>query len=84
MTESIKGAVKETERRRKIQIDYNMQNNIIPKTIIKPIREKKLMRLKTSCTYKTRNTNLIIELEKQMSEASEKLDFETAIRLEIR
>jgi len=82
MTESIKGAVKETERRRKIQIDYNMQNNIIPKTIIKPIREKEIDEIKDIMHIpRPEIPNLIIELEKQMSEASEKLDFETAIRL---
>ncbi len=40
MTESIKQARKEIERRRKYQIKYNTQHKIIPKTIYKPIREK--------------------------------------------
>jgi len=40
MTESIKQARKEIERRRKYQIKYNTKHKIIPKTIYKPIREK--------------------------------------------
>lgn len=59
-----------------------MQNNIIPKTIIKPIREKEIDEIKDIMHIpRPEIPNLIIELEKQMSEASEKLDFETAIRL---
>ena len=37
MTEAMNIAIKETERRRKIQLEYNKQHNIIPKTVIKPI-----------------------------------------------
>jgi excinuclease ABC subunit B len=82
MTESIKGAVKETERRRKIQLEYNMQYGITPKTIIKPIREKEIDEIKDIMHIpKPEIPNLIIELEKQMVEASDSLDFETAIRL---
>ncbi len=82
MTESIKGAVKETARRRQIQLDYNLQYGITPKTIIKPIREKEIDEI-TDVIHipKPEIPNLIIELEKQMVEASDKLDFETAIRL---
>lgn len=39
-TKSIKEAVSEIERRRKYQIAYNQENNIVPKTIYKPIRER--------------------------------------------
>ena len=39
MTDSMKQAIDETERRREIQIEYNKQNNITPKTIIKPVRD---------------------------------------------
>lgn len=82
MTESIKGAVKETERRRKIQMEYNIQYGITPKTIIKPIREKEIDEIKDILHIpKPEIPNIIIELEKQMIEASDSLDFETAIRL---
>jgi len=40
MTDSITYAVKEIKRRRKLQIAYNKKNNINPKTILKPVREK--------------------------------------------
>ncbi len=40
MTKSIKAAVEEIDRRRKLQQDYNKKHNIDPKTIYKPIREK--------------------------------------------
>lgn len=82
MTESIKGAVKETERRRKIQMEYNIQYGITPKTIIKPIREKEIDEIKDILHIpKPEIPNLIIELEKQMNEASDSLDFEKAIKL---
>ena len=82
MTDSIKGAIKETERRRKIQLEYNMQYGITPMTIIKPIREKEIDEIKDILHIpKPEIPNIIIELEKQMIEASDSLDFETAIRL---
>lgn len=40
ITKSIRGAVSEIDRRRKLQLEYNKKNNISPKTIYKPIREK--------------------------------------------
>ena len=40
ITNSIKGAVNEIDRRRAHQVSYNKKHNITPKTIIKPIREK--------------------------------------------
>ena len=40
LTDSIKSAMAETERRRKKQIDYNKKNRITPKSIVKPIPEK--------------------------------------------
>ncbi|MEG1009084.1 MAG: helicase-related protein, partial [Clostridia bacterium] len=39
VTDSMDRAIKETSRRRKIQVDYNTKNNIIPTTIVKDIRE---------------------------------------------
>ena len=36
-TDSMKAAIEETERRRKIQVEYNKKHNILPKTIIKPL-----------------------------------------------
>ncbi|HLA03836.1 MAG TPA: excinuclease ABC subunit UvrB [Patescibacteria group bacterium] len=45
-TGSMKRAIAEVERRRKIQLDYNKKYNITPKTIEKPIREKLIERQK--------------------------------------
>ena len=39
ISDSMEKAIKETERRRKIQEEYNKEHNITPKTIIKEIRE---------------------------------------------
>jgi excinuclease ABC subunit B len=81
MTQSIKNALSETERRRKIQIEYNKKHKITPKTIIKPVREKKVEIIDTKHIPKGDIPNLIIELQKEMERAAEKLDFETAIML---
>lgn len=81
LTDSIKKAISETDRRRKIQLDFNKKNNIIPKTIIKPIR-KKTMEVKETRHIPTQQIPaLIIETQKQMELAADKLDFETAIML---
>ncbi|MCG8639030.1 MAG: excinuclease ABC subunit UvrB, partial [Desulfobacterales bacterium] len=39
MTDSMRRAIDETNRRRKLQVEYNEKHGIIPKTIIKPVRE---------------------------------------------
>lgn len=81
LTDSIKKAISETDRRRRIQLDFNKKNNIVPKTIIKPIR-KKIMEMKETKHIPTQQIPaLIIETQKQMELAADKLDFETAIML---
>ena len=42
ITNSIKSVIEETQRRRQLQIDYNSENGIIPKTILKSIDDIKL------------------------------------------
>jgi len=81
MTDSIKRAVKETNRRRNIQIEFNKKHKITPKTIVKPIREKKVDIIDTKHIPKKDIPNMIIEIQKEMELAAEKLDFETAIML---
>ena len=81
ITDSIKRALNETNRRRKIQIEFNKKNNIIPKTIIKPIKEKKIEIIDTKHIPKKEIPNLIIELQKEMEIAAENLNFEDAILL---
>ncbi|MDD2438796.1 MAG: excinuclease ABC subunit UvrB [Methanosarcinaceae archaeon] len=80
-TDSIKEAVRETKRRRALQLAYNKKHSIIPKTIRKPIREKVVEINDTKHIPKAEIPKLIIELEAQMKEAAKRLDFEEAIRL---
>lgn len=81
LTDSIKKAVEETERRRKIQSDYNKKHGIIPKTIVKPIKEKEVEITDIKHIPKSDIPQAIIELEAEMREAAENLDFERAIVL---
>ncbi len=80
-TDSIKQAIEETNRRRKIQIEYNKKHKIIPKTIIKPVRKGKVEIKETKHIPKAEIPNLIIELEADMKDAAERLEFEEAIEL---
>jgi len=83
MTDSIKNAVKETDRRRSIQEKYNAEHGIIPKTIIKDIKNTLEITKKAGKTGKklgkTEKQKEIERLQKMMREASTMLDFETAI-----
>jgi excinuclease ABC subunit B len=79
MTESIKKAIKETKRRRELQIKYNKENNITPKTIIKPIKEKEVEIKDIKHIPKSEIPNMIIEIEADMKKSAENLDFEKAI-----
>ncbi len=80
-TDSIKNALKETSRRRTIQIAYNEKNGITPETIIKPVKEKEVNVEDIKHIPKSDIPNVIIELEKEMQVSADNLDFETAIRL---
>lgn len=81
ITQSIKRAVSETARRRRKQIAFNKKNNITPKTIQKPIKEKEVELKDTKSIPKKEIPNMIIEIQKEMEEAAESLDFEKAIML---
>ncbi|MFQ5497070.1 MAG: excinuclease ABC subunit UvrB [Nitrosopumilus sp.] len=78
-TQSMKNAISETKRRREKQMQYNRDNNITPKTIIKsvPEQETTLDDSKLKSTHDL--TTDIIDLEAQMKKYSEDLDFERAI-----
>lgn len=90
ITGSIERAMKETERRRKIQIAYNTEHGITPKTISKKIHDitehlrsehdkTVLALLELDKIQLEKNAGkLIKQKEKQMSEAVKMLDFETA------
>ncbi len=81
LTHSIRQAVKETQRRREMQIEYNKEHNIIPTTIVKPIKEKEIEIKDVKHIPKPEIPNMIINLEAEMREAAERLDFERAIEL---
>ncbi|MDD6302641.1 MAG: excinuclease ABC subunit UvrB [Bacillales bacterium] len=88
ITDSMKGAITETNRRRAIQEEYNNRNGIIPQTIIKPITppikvKDDAFNVKTDSAKLTRKEkdNRIKEVEKEMREAARQLDFEKAAML---
>ena len=81
MTGSIRAAVEKTEQRRALQKAYNEEHGIVPRTIKKPIREKVVEITDTRHIPKSDIPNVIIELEAEMRDAAEKLDFERAIFL---
>ncbi|RMF90382.1 MAG: excinuclease ABC subunit UvrB [Methanobacteriota archaeon] len=80
-TDSIKKAVAETERRRRMQLEYNRRHGITPRTIIKPVKEKEVDVKDTKHIPKREIPNMIIELEAEMRRAADNLDFERAIEL---
>ena len=95
MTDSMKQAIDETERRRKLQMEYNDKYGIIPQTIKKPI-ENNLLALVASYRNledivaeemvelgidKKDLPKLIDKLEKDMKKAAKILDFERAAQI---
>ena len=88
-TKSIDNAIKETNRRRKIQLRYNKDNNITPKTIeksIKNILEDFGIESKRTKTLEIEMVGddikeTIKEKKEKMKEAAEKLEFELALIL---
>ena len=83
LTKSIQEAVMETKRRRKRQIEYNLENKIEPKSILKPIPQKNSDISNLEVNLKTMTRNDLIELstsiETQMNKFAEELEFEKAI-----
>lgn len=93
ITKSMGRAIAETERRRRIQIEYNKKHGITPKTVIKDIREviqaTKMTNDEDSKKIKVRDIprdmnecmKLIRKLEKEMKRLAKELDFEGAMAL---
>ncbi|WP_270598682.1 excinuclease ABC subunit UvrB [Enterococcus asini] len=92
ITDSMQKAMDETARRRGIQEKYNEEHGIVPKTIIKEIRDliaiTKVAEEDTTYTLadyedmsKEDRDTLIMKLEKEMKDAAKALDFETAATL---
>uniref|UniRef100_A0A6A7GAI9 UvrABC system protein B n=1 Tax=Hirondellea gigas TaxID=1518452 RepID=A0A6A7GAI9_9CRUS len=77
-------AILETDRRRKIQSDYNKINNITPKTIIKSIPKPFLEEFEQKHKVKLsslKTTEKIEKLTKEMQLAAENYNFELAIKI---
>jgi len=94
MTDSMRFAISETDRRRKIQVQYNEENHITPQTIIKPI-DMSLVAIAEG-DYVTvplepeepeddmtdeQREHFIADLEERMREAAKKFEFEKAAGL---
>ena len=88
ITPSMRAAIGETERRREKQNAYNEENGIVPKTIIKSVRElvdlshgeeeaEHAVRLKNNMSKRELDA-AVEKLEKEMKEASKRLEFEYA------
>lgn len=84
-SEAMNEAIKETKRRREIQEKYNKDHNIIPKTIIKDIKEivtnDMVTENKKTKLSKKEKERMIIQVEEEMKEAARNLDFERAMEL---
>ncbi|MFC2947247.1 excinuclease ABC subunit UvrB [Virgibacillus sediminis] len=93
ITQSMQAAIDETNRRRKIQMEYNEKHNITPTTIKKDVRdviratvaaeEQEEYKEKPSLTKLSakEKTKVIEQMEKEMKEAAKSLDFEKAAEL---
>ncbi len=87
VTRSMEAAISETERRREIQKAYNEKHGIVPKTIIKDVREileisgKSVSDIKKKKLTRAEKEKEIEILTKQMKEAAKLLEFEHAAAL---
>ena len=84
ISEAMSNAMKETERRRKIQETYNKEHGIIPKTIIKSIREVISNSVESGekpKISKAEKRQLMLRVEEEMKQAAANLDFERAVEL---
>jgi excinuclease ABC subunit B len=86
MTDSMKEAINETNRRREIQEKYNKEHNIVPQTIKKEIRDV-ITNIAGGDNKKSKKNNIaeikpnIEELEQEMRQAAKELNFERAMEL---
>ena len=89
VTDSMRKAINETERRRKKQSDFNKENGIVPKTIKKEVHEIIEIAAKSTSSKKGSNKKLtkkeketeIAKLRTEMLECSRRLEFERAAYL---
>ena len=83
-SEAMNLAIKETERRRNIQIEYNRVHNVEPKTIEKEIKDvitNKVETKKKEKLSKKEQMTMISKVEEEMKKAAKELDFERAMEL---
>jgi excinuclease ABC subunit B len=92
ITESITTAMKETDRRRKIQEEHNRKNNITPKTIIKDIRDdikghelgtevEEYLKDKKGKKTTRAKAQVIARLKQQMMQAAKNQEYERAAEI---
>ena len=89
VTGSMERAIMETNRRREIQMNYNKEHGIVPKTIIKGVRDVLEITSKEKLKQKTENKKLsakekqelIAKLTEEMKNAAKMLEFEHAAYL---
>ena len=85
ISEAMDKSIRETERRREIQNKYNQEHGIVPKTIIKSIKEVVSNEIEEKATdvklSKKEKENMLIRIENEMKEAAKNMDFERAMEL---
>ena len=86
ITRSMRGAIDETNRRREIQMRYNAEHGIVPKSVSKRVADvieigKKAEKSKEKKLSRPEREKMIAELTREMREASAKLEFEQAAYL---
>ncbi len=84
ITGSMDRAIKETERRRKVQSEYNLAHGITPKTIVKDVKNTLEITKKVDRTKDVKAKDIPEEIEKLkalMKIASQNLDFERCIEI---
>ncbi len=84
-SEAMHNAIKETLRRRTIQEKYNTEHHIIPKTIIKEIKEVVSNEIESKASKpkisKKEKESIMLNIEEEMQLAAKNLDFERAMEL---
>jgi len=84
ISEAMNLSITETKRRRSIQEKYNEEHNIVPRTIVKDIKEivtNEVDNKKTEKLSKKDKNKLMSQIEDEMKEAAKNMDFERAMEL---
>ncbi len=84
ITDSMRRAIDETDRRRRVQDEYNREHGIVPKTIVKEVKSTLNITKKTDKASEMAIKDIPAEIEKLkalMKVASAQLDFEKAIEI---